>query len=334
MENAVWRGLSFSVLLTLAGVTFALLVAEGIVRAIGLAPWTPLVVSPGAPVMTEADAKLGWRNRPGQYLYKTRPDQPNGIHVLVDPDGGRFTRSAAQGQPVWFLGGSFTFGWAVDDAQPFPQVFADARPDRPVKNYAVPGYGTVQSYLAYQQRMVNNPARPADVVYGFIERHVERNRGGRQWLATLTRAAWPRGPIRLPYLGAGAGIEPPRSYRIWPLARFSALVNLVQNSYDREADRHLPDDAQASLLALLNRWRREVEQTGSRFHMIVLYDENRFMDYGQVFRRAGLDVIACAPTRYPAVDTQVPGDHHPNAGIHRLWGGCVARALTAEGGKE
>lgn len=177
MENAVWRGLSFSVLLTLAGVTFALLVAEGIVRAIGLAPWTPLVVSPGAPVMTEADAKLGWRNRPGQYLYKTRPDQPNGIHVLVDPDGGRFTRSAAQGQPVWFLGGSFTFGWAVDDAQPFPQVFADARPDRPVKNYAVPGYGTVQSYLAYQQRMVNNPARPADVVYGFIERHVERNRG-------------------------------------------------------------------------------------------------------------------------------------------------------------
>lgn len=117
------------------------------------------------------------------------------------------------------------------------------------------------------------------------------------------------------------------------LARFSALVNLVQNSYDREADRHLPDDAQASLLALLNRWRREVEQTGSRFHMIVLYDENRFMDYGQVFRRAGLDVIACAPTRYPAVDTQVPGDHHPNAGIHRLWG-CVARALTAEGGKE
>ncbi|MGH1435640.1 MAG: hypothetical protein ACRBG0_14430 [Lewinella sp.] len=75
---------------------------------------------------------------------------------------------------IWFLGCSYTYGMGIDDSLTFPFLVNKNSPQFDVKNFGVPGYGTVQSYLQLKQQLAIHPP-PAWAIVNYADFHDERN---------------------------------------------------------------------------------------------------------------------------------------------------------------
>ncbi len=84
----------------------------------------------------------------------------------IDADGHRTMPSPASPRgTVVFLGDSFTFGWAVEDDEPYPYVLAtEYWTDLRIVNAGVDGWGLTQCYLALTDLLARPPLPDAVVV--------------------------------------------------------------------------------------------------------------------------------------------------------------------------
>lgn len=134
-----------------------------------------------------------WRTDP-RYGYVHIPGA-TGIHRTADfevrytigDDGNRVIPAPPDPRgEILFLGGSYTFGHGVEDAESYPARLA-AGPWSTwwVRNRAVMGWGTTHAYLALSDRLAAAPP-PALVLYAMIEAHVMRNSVRASWVKTLT----------------------------------------------------------------------------------------------------------------------------------------------------
>jgi hypothetical protein len=117
---------------------------------------------------TALDPMLGRVMLPGEH-------EINGVTYRIEADGGRVTGAALpDGRPeVWFMGCSWTFGSGEPEETTFPWLLQQRLPHLAIRNYAVPGYGTVQNLLDLKRRGATR--RPAHVVFVYGEFHWKRN---------------------------------------------------------------------------------------------------------------------------------------------------------------
>lgn len=75
---------------------------------------------------------------------------------------------------LWLLGCSYTYGMGVNDEETFAWQLQEKHPEYRVRNFGVPGFGTVQSYLQLK-RLLASGEIPASVILNYADFHDERN---------------------------------------------------------------------------------------------------------------------------------------------------------------
>jgi hypothetical protein len=328
-RRAVWTAVT-----ALVFTTVALCGAEILLRGAGYA-WRDTASSRHEPRIHAPDPVLGWKALPGTYVLPPYSPGAPPIRMTFDSDGARSTGpvSPEARRLLVFVGGSFTQGRAVSDADTFAWRVRSMRPELRVANYGTAGYGTYQSLLVLE-RLFAAPDRPDVVVYGFIDHHEIRNVAGARWLRMLARhnRTGGRGAPRCS-LGTDGSLvrHPPSAYSSWPLRDQFAGIAALEFAWWSWRARTRERQKRQVTEALLLEMRDLVRRNGARFLVAPLswqFDRTAPEHYRLFFQGHDFEVAPCARPLTP--DMQVPGEGHPNRKMHARWARCIDRALGAD----
>ena len=191
------------------------------------------------------DAALGYLPEPG--TFKITLPGPYAFRITHSQNGSRITRPLDPNlgnlkKEIWIFGCSFTEGWTLNDEETYPWVLQAQIKNYEVVNFGVSGYGTLQSLIQFREA-VKNGKTPAVVVLSYASFHDRRNTLARSWMKTRMTD----GPshylsdVQLPYMTWSANQKPelnyqPIEYHEVPLARYSALANTLDETYNRIVD--------------------------------------------------------------------------------------------------
>lgn len=327
-----WKRLTLPIVTTVISVVVCASLVEFGLRLFGRVVPATLNAFGHAPLMTRIDDELGWVTVPGQYTYSTTGEAVHRIDVTVDADR---TRGGAQPpsskEEVWFFGCSFTFGWGVTDGDDFVARLAAKLPRYRLRNFGVPGYGTVQSLLRFRQELAAAKAPPRLVIYGQIDQHDIRNAATRWWRMVIDRAG--RGPERVLMPSARLDDDrqlvllPPVRYRRWPLSTHSVAVYFLEKQWAHFRDQQFATDMHRVTQELIRVWNKEVARVGATFVVVPLWmsDELAAGDRRQLWGSV-IGLEECREKRR-GPEFRVPGDDHPNARVHAGWADCIFESI-------
>lgn len=321
---------SLTLLVTLTAIGVG---AEMLLRVAGRQPWTRLTENPDHPVIFQADPALGWRHKPGDYVFP--PFWPEGpeVHMRLLEDRSRNTATPAGAGPdtIVLVGGSFTEGFAISDHETFSAKLQARFPHQKVQNFGTGAYGTYQSLLMLEQILEREPA-PVVALYGFFEGHETRNVASADWLRFLSRFSRRRdGSIAIPYAtldAQGALVRhPPEAYPRWPLRTRSAAVTFVQDFYARLQIGDRRQQGAAVTKRLMVEMNRLCEARGTHFAVVFLtVSAGNQRSYASFLTEQKVRYLDCALPLTRAY--QVPGDQHPNAALNTRWASCIAPGVA------
>lgn len=225
--------------LVLAAVFIA--TAEAALRLRGNKPWhRPEVlvkVEPGGKLY-QPHPTLGYTEIPGRFTVFFWDTSFPVTHL---PNTLRITHpietynDSHKKEEVWIFGCSFTHGWGLQDKETYPWLLQERFPAYEIVNFGVDGYGSIHSLIQFREALQNKTPRVAVLAYANF--HDERNtfsRQRRKWVVSGRNL----GPIAQPYArlnGPGnlqysfTAVE----YTEFPLMRYSALVNFIEEKYNQ-----------------------------------------------------------------------------------------------------
>ena len=185
---------------------------------------------------------LGYTFRPGKTIV-TLPG-PYSFVITHLPDGRRITHppdsnpTNVKKEEIWIFGCSLTEGWAVNDEHTYAWLLQEKFRDFEVANFGGGGYSTVQSLIQLREAL-QSEKKPKLVVLSYASFHDQRNTLTRSW--RKIRIAYGgyhnlRG-MSLPYMEWAGNQNPellyqPLDYREFPFARYSALANFIDETYN------------------------------------------------------------------------------------------------------
>ena len=122
-----------------------------------------------------AHPTLGFALQPGDF--KVTINQ--GLHYTVRHGGDslRLTPRALKKNvqdSIYFFGCSYTYGMGLNDSLTFPFLVSQNLPHSLIKNFGVPGYGTIQAYLQLK-RLFASQEIPNIVIINYADFHDDRN---------------------------------------------------------------------------------------------------------------------------------------------------------------
>lgn len=269
------------------------------------------------------DPLLGWRPRAG--LGRTRRTDDGVVQVTTDAVG---LRGATSGVPeartpgtprVAVFGCSQTFGGHVDDADVYTARLAAMIPGAEVLNFGVHGYGTDQMLLRWETEGVR--FQPDVVVLAFAYYHLARNATAFRFFAKPHFTLAEDGTLTL----HGVPVPSPEVMRTRtrpsPTPVLDDLV-VLRWLWDRHL-RHQEDalyeaesEGWALTRAIITRFARSVRDTGARFVILNVGEEEPTMDAAAAALAAELDVAWIdSHSRFEAVRAaglplRVPDDPH------------------------
>jgi len=304
----------------------SLILAEICLRIVGFTPWSERPQHPflsPSHVVFVPDPIRGWRNRPGRYDF-TRIDGKAIVNTNLS-DGSRYS-GKGRGRPVVFVGGSYTYGWEIDDGETFAALVQKKLPDRSVRNFGTGGYGAYQSFLSMQQVV-----GAATFVYGFGDFHQPRDVAREDWLRAMSiQSARADSRLYMPYVSLRNGNlvqHAPEPYGDWPLKRYFAFVALAEHAYfrwklsDRDAYREQPT---------MEVIRAMKQEAGDRRFIVAMLmtiaqpgNRERYIKF---FKSVGIEYVDCTVTFEPQM--RVDGRGHPNEDTHRYWAKCISEAIA------
>ncbi|MEM7363411.1 MAG: hypothetical protein AAF525_05270 [Pseudomonadota bacterium] len=282
-------------------------------------------------VLIAKHPRWGWQNRPGQFPFVHADPTFNGVAVAtINPDGGRSCAGSTDSDnksTLLLLGGSFTFGWAVDDSQVLSCLLQNQRKTE-VTNWAVAGFGTYQSMLVMEDRLANHPVER--VIYGFYDHHEDRNIATGTWRYSLN-VYQGRTDVEVPYVSLSADGSLIRQLPLGqvelPLRRWFSTPVLFERVIMRWNDRERIDNKQMITFKLIETMATSAKSVGASFTFVVLNaNEVIRQAYSEHLRANNIDFIDCHQTLTPA--NAVPVDGHPDASVHRAWAKCIDRHLN------
>jgi hypothetical protein len=312
------------------GLLSALVVSEIVLRQTGQRPWEELDLDAGMPLMHEPDAELGWRNKPGRYVFG---DPPTTMTFWPDHTRATAPSPVKASTTIAVLGCSFVQGWALSDAQTFAWKLQASRPAARVLNFGTAAYGTTQSLLALNRYLAEGGRRPDVVVYGFSDFHDGRNVAAAAWLKTLARTA-SRGHVATPYATLAADgtveIHPPTTFPAWPFHRELATIALLEDRWAQLAAAKRTAARTATTESLLLELDYAVTQAGGKLLVALLSQLERdgLEPYRKLLAARGIATAECVHPGVWDPGYQVPGSGHPNEAINTYWAQCIGRALA------
>jgi hypothetical protein len=328
------RRVALAAATALVSLVLVLVVGEALLRAAGRGPWRRAELPGAEPVMHEPDAELGWRNRPGSYVYPGYAPGAPDVRVTYLADGSRDT--GFRGEPgapeVWLAGDSFMQGWGLSDDETLAWRLQARYPELRFVNLGTGGYGTWQTLLRLERALAERPP-PRLVVYGFIPAHERRNVASVEWLRDQARAAR-SGMLAVPFAtlaGDGSLVRhPPQAYPRWPLDERSALVAFAQDLFARAGAARRSAEPRRTTQAMLREMQALCAAHGTRLAVLFFWiDREGREDYAPFLRASGAGVVNCARPVTP--DLVIPGEGHPNGRLNALWADCVSRRIPLAG---
>jgi hypothetical protein len=323
--------------LALAGssVLVLLLTVELALRLAGVEPWTWQSGLEGMPSMSRRDPELGWVARPGSYRYR------HGDRTITTTIGEDGSRGQDVGEPgsdarpeIWFTGASYTQGWGIDDGDDLASLVAAQLPDMHLRNFAVPGYATLQAKLLYERTIEREARVPQLVVYGYAFFHDYRNTAATYWLLTLKRSSNVHEWIEVPYAQwqADKGLRtfPPKGYPKWPLSEYSALLQLMQTRVAALGQLAPPREQARVTLELVSRWHQRVADDGSELVVMTLlaFPGPKQRRFEKALDERDIAHFACPKADFPSPETTLADAGHPNELAHRRWADCFIAWLA------
>jgi tetratricopeptide (TPR) repeat protein len=327
------RWFLFALAANTAMLALMLLVAEMILLLLGF----PVFAEPNI-VLRDDTGKRFWQTDP--YLGFRLAEGPFRFSVTSDyawtathsPQGQRLTSNptvSSDHPELWVLGCSFTYGWSINDNQTLAARLQEQWPDWNIRCWAVPGFGTTQSFLQLK-RALEAGDKPDIVYYGYGSFHETRNVLSRDRQRAFARTDPqaihlppfaqfnPKGDIEVIF-------QPPHFYEL-PGMRWSRLLTLIEGSYDNLQMQWLP--SQQVTWKLLEEMNRLCQQKKISFLIGALTQDELTSQLIAHAQKSNLDLVDLAPPAEFEGCQNLPFDGHPSAKFQRLCAEKIAAHLT------
>jgi hypothetical protein len=317
----------------------ALVGAEMAVRWLGYQPWQvkeiKITVEPGGKFFTPHPT-LGYTHVPGAF----NAALPDGYTFKVThlPDTLRVTHPLTtygmgpRKEEIWIFGCSLTHGWTLNDEETYPWLLQEQFPQYEIVNFGVSGYGTLQSLLQFQEALAERP-QPRLVILAYASFHDQRNTLLR--LRSKEIVPWNKlGPIVQPYAmldRAGnltytlAGM----TYQEFPLMRTSALINLLETTYDYKVEDtfyHSHDVTKA----IIREFHRQAQAQGIELVVAGLLSDHLTADTLAFSRNEGIKTVDMSVDLSLRANRNLPHDPHPSPAANRQYAQKLGAFLKSE----
>lgn len=312
------------VLLLLVSLAASGLLAEGVTRLAGYDPWpTTETILGDNQNGHRVDPTRGWEKVPGSFRNVRAGRTVVATHWSND---ARATaeRELSSDRRVVLLGGSFAYGFGLNDSETFAWLLKETTPDIEWLNLATSGYGTYQSLLTLERYFGNEELSPIIVIYGFNWFHERRNVAADPWQYAMAYTS-PGIRLSIPYVVLERGENLERKIHIypdWPLKRVSAAVALAERAFNKLQISGRAERGPAVMRALLLEMNRLTRERGSRLLILVM---GARCDYFEFFEQANIEFVNCRPPTYsPEMSLS---DGHPSARRNLHYAECLGSYL-------
>jgi hypothetical protein len=318
-----------------------LLLLEGSLRILGYKPYRTEKFSQQSnpEFWIIPDSSLGFALNPGSF-HVTVNDELE-FEVAHTQEGLRYipVRSVDSTsfplEDFAFFGGSFTYGWGLNDEETFPAQFAEESINYCVQNYAVPGHGMVQGFLQLKQLISENKA-PDYAVFCYLPFHDDRNAATMKFQFGLLQGYSNSNPetsekfgiARFPFIRIENGklkvdfLSWDEKMKHWPLRQKSSLINLLQGISITQADQKLKKEE--ATLALFEEIESLCHYNDVNFMIYILSNDRLAKQAKNRFEEKGLPVLMSNIDLTDKQWTFYPDDDHPNQNAHKELGNLLS----------
>lgn len=272
---------------------------------------------------------LGFALQPGTFTVQINEATPyqvtHGTDSLRVSSLGDLVSSQAQ---IFLMGCSYTYGMGVDDSLTFAYKLQEKFPQYRFRNFGVPGYGNVQSYLQVLTQLQHRNS-PKMIILNFADFHLERNvlssgfrrdlfmgfaRSHTSLKADILRA-------RIPYIKTDSSeniltwCNWEQVYENWLGREIFASVNFLQGFSDR-ANQLTKKDEQGSL-RLFEKIHALCLQHNIELLVTGLTQTDKTHKVLNALKSKGINTLDISLDLTKPEYTQLPHDSHPNSSAHR-----------------
>ncbi len=285
-----------------------------------------------------AHTKLGFALRPGKFEVIIN----KGLHYSVTHgrDSLRKTNlgslNIANPDSIYFFGCSYTYGMGLSDSLVFPFLVGQEMPKSYIKNFGVPGYGTVQSLLQLR-RLIDSGEIPDIAIINYADFHDDRNalssRYRRDLYMGYQRSNQTVGTLmqegKIPYLTQNSGeyvidyCSWENLYRHWKYRETFAIMNFLQDWSD---DRQLRSiNKESRTLFLFSALKDLCEQEEIRLIVTGLTPSDETKKLLIELNKLGIETLDVSVDLALDQYRNAPYDDHPNELAHAVF----AKKITA-----
>lgn len=301
--------------------------AEILARVTGHRPWVVnelrVRVEPGGRLYT-THPTLGYAPLPGQF--KATIDDAYSFRFTNLSNSQRVTHPlntypVQNGRnEIWILGDSITYGWSVNDQEAFPWLLQAELPNFEIVNFGAMGYGTLQSLIQLREALkLRN--KPKLVILNYASWHDVRNtfiRARRKMLAVASSL----GPVNQPYArltkdGQLEIVQGTLQYREFPLMRYSALSNMLEETYDKYEERYV--DSHKVTKAIMKEIARLCRAEGIEVVVAGLTSDATTSDMLAYAQSEGTKTLSMFVDLSIKENNNLPFDSHPSAAAHKQY---------------
>ncbi len=242
---------------------------------------------------------------------------------------------------IWFFGCSYTYGMGLDDSLAFPFLVNKNLPSFSTKNFGVPGYGTVQSYLQLKQQLAVHPP-PAWVIVNYADFHEERNAltpayrrdlfmgYQRSNAAVSTRMK----TAAIPYVATTVAGEQIRFcpwdsiYHNWQYREIFASVNFLQDLSDQRQSRKI--NKMKANLFIFQQLKALCELHQIRLLVTGITPSFATKQMLQKLSTQGIETLDISVDLNKEEYRNAPYDDHPNAKANAVFAKRITRFISNE----
>jgi len=324
----------YSILAVTLVLSMVLGISEVVLRMMNYKPWQMetknISITPNQPFF-EKDSLLGFKTSHG--LFELTIDQDFRFTCTNRPNGLRMTSplwspdTVSLHPQIWIFGGSYTYGWSVNDEETFCWLLQEKFPEYEIVNFGIPAYGTLQSLLQFENALVRQTT-PEMVILVYASFHDMRNVSSRSWRKML--APYNQlGPLHHPY----ALLENEEliisnkdfQYRPWPLMRQFALVHFLERRVNA-LEMNLLSGKEVTN-QLIHRFHRVCRQHNLQFAMATIGTDDATLATLHYCTEKAIAIFDMTVDMRLPENTNVPYDSHPSAKAHREYAEGLGRFL-------
>lgn len=178
------------------------------------------------------------------------------------------------------------------------------------------------------ERVLPELRNPTVVLYGFYDRHEDRNVAAATWLRKLSMYSR-RGHVFVPFVSLSPEghliRHAPEAYPVFPLREYSSLVTLAESASAKLKAKARTADKREVTEQLLLQMRGLTRKYGAEFVLVFLTVNEETKEHYQSFL-ANNRIPALDCSHQLSADTTVQGEGHPNEKMNSIWAACIANS--------